>query len=64
MTKFIRKPEVLARTGRSQSRLYADVKQGCFPKPVKIGANSVAWLEDEVEKWMAERIAERDGQAA
>jgi len=35
-------------------------RAGKFPKPVKIGANSVGFVEDEVEEWMRSRVAERD----
>ncbi len=31
-----------------------------FPKPVKIGGQSVAWLESEVDAWIVGRVAERD----
>ncbi len=33
-----------------------------FPKPVRIGKNSVAFVEDELDAWMKARIAERDEQ--
>ncbi len=26
-----------------------------FPKPIKIGPNSIAWRVDDVESWLAER---------
>ena len=35
-------------------------KAGQFPKRVKLAENSVAWLEDEIIAWQAERIAARD----
>jgi prophage regulatory protein len=31
-----------------------------FPKPVKIGHGSVAWVESEVDAWISARMAERD----
>jgi len=33
---------------------------GQFPKRVRIGACRVAWLAEEVEAWIDERIAKRD----
>ncbi|RIK92087.1 MAG: transcriptional regulator [Proteobacteria bacterium] len=60
MKRFIRFREVLATTGRSKSRLYDDMKAGKFPKPVKIGANAVAWDADEIAAWQRARLAERD----
>jgi prophage regulatory protein len=49
-------PEVLSRTGLSRSKLYATAD---FPKPVKIGERSVAWVESEITEWIDARIAER-----
>jgi prophage regulatory protein len=31
-----------------------------FPRPVKIGLRSVAWVESEVDDWVKSRIAARD----
>ena len=31
-----------------------------FPKPVRIGKNSVAFVEAEIDAWIEARIAERD----
>ena len=35
--------------------------QGDFPKRIRIGANRVAWLKDEVENRIAERVSSREG---
>ena len=37
---------------------YADM---AFPKPVALGANSVGFIEAEVDAWLEKRAAERDG---
>jgi prophage regulatory protein len=31
-----------------------------FPKPIALGGNSIAWVEDEVDAWLEARIVERD----
>lgn len=31
-----------------------------FPKPVRVGKNTIAFVESEVEEWLQARIAERD----
>ena len=36
-------------------------KEGKFPHRVQVGPNRVAWLEAEVEAWVAARVAEREG---
>jgi len=35
-------------------------QRNLFPKRVRLGAGRVAWLEDEVDKWLRQRVAERD----
>ena len=35
-------------------------KMGKFPKRVRIGENRVAWLLSEIERWIAERVAQRE----
>ncbi len=33
-----------------------------FPKPVRVGKNTIAFVESEVEDWLRARVAERDEQ--
>lgn len=33
---------------------------GLFPKRVRLGTGRVGWLEQEIDDWIIERIAERD----
>jgi prophage regulatory protein len=61
---LLRLPEVKAHTGLSRSELYRRIAQGTFPAPVKIGVRASAWSSAEVERWKAERIAERDAKKA
>lgn len=60
-TALIRRKEVERLTALSRSRIYDLMKQGTFPKPVALGAMSVAWLEIEIREWIASRIADRAG---
>jgi prophage regulatory protein len=60
--RVLRLREVISRTGRARSSIYADVKAGRFPTPIAIGARAVGWLETEVTLWLRERIsASRQG---
>jgi len=54
-----RRPEVEAKTGLSRSTIYEKMKNGTFPKPVKLGPRAVGWLETEVDAWIKERISQR-----
>jgi prophage regulatory protein len=33
--------------------------KGQFPKRVRLGANTVVWVVDEVDQWVGARVAER-----
>ena len=54
-SRLIRVKEVLHRTGLSRSSLYRRLKAGTFPEGVRLGVQSVAWREDDVQAWIAER---------
>jgi prophage regulatory protein len=56
-TRFLRLPEVMHRTGLSRSTLYAMAQAGTFPRPRKITAGASAWIESDVDAWMASRMA-------
>ncbi|MGF6556408.1 prophage regulatory protein [Pseudomonas sp. S30_BP2TU TE3576] len=58
--RLLRRKEVEYKTGKSRASIYADIRAGSFPVPVPIGLNSVAWLEAEVDQWIADRLAERN----
>ena len=52
-----RLPLVLDRVGTSKTTIYAMVKTGDFPAPVKIGQRAVAWRRSEVDAWIASRVS-------
>ena len=54
--RFLRLPEVIARTGLSRSTIYVRLDQGRFPRPVSLGGRAVGWIESEVDEWIRERI--------
>ena len=68
--RLIRLPEVMNRTGYGRTSIYRKMEDGSFPRCVKLGGpledsnafdcRAIAWIEDEVEQWMATRIKERD----
>lgn len=59
--RYWRLPAVTAYTGRSRSRIYGDTT---FPKPIKIGANTSAWIAAEVRAWCDAREADARKAAA
>ena len=67
--RLIRLPEVLSRTGFGRTSIYRKMDEGTFPKSLKLGgpledsgkfdSRAIAWIEDEVDQWIRDRIEER-----
>ncbi len=49
---LLRMPRVIERTGKSRGAIYADIAEGTFPAPVKIGARAVAWPSNAIDSWI------------
>jgi prophage regulatory protein len=47
----------------SRSQIYRLIGRKRFPKPVRMGERAVAFVEKEIDDYIAGRIAERDGEA-
>ncbi|KAB0680067.1 helix-turn-helix transcriptional regulator [Aureimonas leprariae] len=58
---ILRRYDVERVTGLCRSAIYQQVAAGKFPKPLRLSAQSVGWLESEIVEWQKARIAERDG---
>ena len=58
--RLIKLSEVLNITGLSRATVYRFMAKDEFPKSVSLGANSVAWVEGEVEDWILAKVAARD----
>lgn len=58
-SRLIRLEEVKERTGLTRSTLYTYVRSGRFPKPISLTSRCVAWLDSEVDAWIAERVNAR-----
>jgi predicted DNA-binding transcriptional regulator AlpA len=37
------------------------MKQGLFPRPIRLSERRFAWLEEELIAWQQSKIRERDG---
>ncbi|MBG18494.1 MAG: AlpA family transcriptional regulator [Rhizobiales bacterium] len=60
VTKFLSRAQVLDKTSFSHATLYREISQGRFPRPVQLTARRVAWPEERIEEWLAERVSESD----
>ena len=58
-TRVVRKPELLSRIGLSDVTIWRMEKAGKFPKRISLGANSVGWLNNEINDWLAEKAVDR-----
>jgi len=52
---YFRRARVEARTGLPTSTMYRYMKLGLFPRPHRLGPNTVGWSADDVEAWCASR---------
>ncbi|ARD39375.1 AlpA family transcriptional regulator [Plesiomonas shigelloides] len=55
--KFVDMAFITKLTGLTDKWFYKLIKDGEFPKPIKLGRSS-RWLESEVETWLQQRIAQ------
>jgi prophage regulatory protein len=61
MKRLLRLPDVETKTGLKHSAIYQRITEGDFPRQVPLGPKAVGWLEHEIDKWIDDRAAERDG---
>lgn len=55
--KILRRTEVEAITGLKRSTLYAAIKNGEFPSPIKLTSRAVGWLESTINEWIESRVS-------
>lgn len=60
LIKTLRRPIVEQRTGRTRSSIYQGMKEGTFPRPIRLGKRSVGWIESEIDDWLRAKIKIRD----
>lgn len=61
---LLREPVVRETVGGiGRTTLWRWVREGYFPKPVRLGANCVAWRADDVNQWINSRPAFDAGEA-
>jgi prophage regulatory protein len=57
LMRLLRLPQVMQQTGLKKTKLYELQKEGSFPMRIQITPNSVGWVEEEVNAWIAGRVA-------
>lgn len=53
--RLLRRSEVEERCRISRSTIYALMRKGQFPQPLRISSRGVRWSQKEVDKWIASR---------
>jgi len=57
--RILRRTEVEAKTGFKRAHIYSLMKEGKFPKALRLGVRAVGWDSVEIEQWIADRLNER-----
>lgn len=61
MPDILRMPQVKARVGLCSVEIYRRIKAGRFPAPIKLDGRASGWLSNEIDQWIADRIAASRG---
>jgi prophage regulatory protein len=48
--------ELVDRLKISRSSIWAGVKDGTFPKPIRLSKRTVAWSHNQIEEWLENRM--------
>lgn len=51
--QLLRLEDVEATIGVKKSKIYLLLKEGKFPKPIRLGSRSVRWKSSEIQKFIA-----------
>jgi prophage regulatory protein len=62
--KYIRAQELATILAVHRSTLWRWVRDGHFPRPVRLGPNTVAWDSIQVDAWPASREGAEEGGSA
>jgi prophage regulatory protein len=57
--RILRRAEVEAKTGFKRAHIYSLMKEGKFPKSMRLGVRAVGWDSVEIDQWIADRLKER-----
>ena len=58
LSRILRLKEVCKVTGLGRSCIYQLQAEQRFPHSIRIGARAVGWLENDIKRWLTDRITE------
>jgi len=62
--KYIRAQELATILAVHRTTLWRWVRDGHFPRPVRLGPNTVAWDSIQIDAWLAARAGAEEGGSA
>lgn len=62
--RLLKLEAVTEKVGTGRDTIYRLARAGKFPKPIKVGPFASRWSEVEVDQYLRDRAALRDGGAA
>lgn len=54
--RLLRMPDVISRVGIKRSQIYALVRAGEFPQPIRLSERATAWVESEIDDWITAQV--------
>ena len=60
MDSFLKVEQVMKVTSLSKATIYRFVREGNFPRPLKLGRRSSSWAASEITEWIASRFTLRE----
>jgi prophage regulatory protein len=58
--RVLRIADLIAALRLRRASIYALIRRGAFPKPIKLTGVQRGWLSSDVRRWLEDRKAERD----
>ena len=50
--RILRLPEVIRLTGLSKATIHRRYRDGTFPRPLRLGPQSIGWRRAEIVEWL------------
>lgn len=57
--RILRRTEVEAKTGFKRAHIYSLMREGKFPKAMRLGVRAVGWDSTEIDQWITDRLQDR-----
>ena len=57
LERLLTNKQLIAEINISRATIYRLLRNGAFPKPIRIGPRSTRWLESDIKAWLADRKA-------